>query len=82
MHGDALAVGMLAVLAALAYPLTLIDSHLVQLALAVFILAWIGQFVGHIIEGRKPSFMDDLKFLLIGPAWLLADVYRRVGIAY
>lgn len=36
----------------------------------VFILAWIGQFIGHKIEGKKPSFLDDLKFLLIGPIWI------------
>ena len=38
---------------------------------AVFIVAWIGQFVGHKIEGKKPSFFDDLQFLLIGPAWVI-----------
>lgn len=36
----------------------------------VFIVAWIGQFVGHKIEGKKPSFFEDLQFLLIGPAWV------------
>jgi uncharacterized membrane protein YGL010W len=41
------------------------------LAAAVFIAAWIGQFVGHKIEGKKPSFFQDLQFLLIGPAWIL-----------
>jgi uncharacterized membrane protein YGL010W len=48
----------------------------------LFALAWIGQFVGHAIEGRRPSFFKDLQFLLIGPLWLLADVYRRAGIRY
>ena len=38
---------------------------------AVFIVAWIGQFVGHKIEGKKPSFFKDLQFLLIGPAWVV-----------
>ena len=38
---------------------------------AVFVVAWIGQFVGHKIEGKKPSFFKDLQFLLIGPAWLV-----------
>jgi uncharacterized membrane protein YGL010W len=47
---------------------------------ALFVLAWIGQFIGHAIEGKRPSFFKDLKFLLIGPLWLLADVYRRVGV--
>ena len=51
-------------------------------SLLVFALAWIGQFVGHKVEGRKPSFFKDLQFLLIAPAWLLAELYRCVGIRY
>src|SRR5215469_14634446 len=39
--------------------------------LIIFVAAWIGQFIGHKIEGKKPSFLDDLRFLLIGPIWLL-----------
>jgi uncharacterized membrane protein YGL010W len=46
----------------------------------IFVAAWIGQFIGHEIEGRKPSFFKDVQFLLIGPAWLLADLYRHLGI--
>jgi uncharacterized membrane protein YGL010W len=49
------------------------------LFVAVFVVAWIGQFIGHRIEGRKPSFFKDVQFLLIGPAWLLSHVYRRFG---
>lgn len=41
---------------------------------AVFVVAWIGQFYGHKIEGKKPSFLKDLQFLLIGPAWCM-DAY-------
>lgn len=37
---------------------------------SVFVIAWIGQFIGHKIEGKKPSFFEDLQFLLIGPAWV------------
>lgn len=48
----------------------------------IFAVAWVGQFVGHKIEGKKPSFLEDLQFLLIGPAWLLHFVYRRLGIRY
>jgi uncharacterized membrane protein YGL010W len=50
--------------------------NLLLLAIAVFVLAWIAQFVGHKIEGRKPSFLTDLTYLLIGPAWVLAKLYR------
>lgn len=51
-------------------------------SLVIFALAWIGQFIGHHIEGKKPSFLKDLQFLLIGPAWILGFVYRRFGIKY
>lgn len=40
-------------------------------SLAIFVIAWIGQFYGHKIEGKKPSFLKDLQFLLIGPAWVI-----------
>ncbi|WP_428100284.1 DUF962 domain-containing protein [Candidatus Rariloculus sp.] len=48
----------------------------------VFALAWAGQFIGHRIEGKPPSFFQDLQYLMIGPLWLLAAVYRRLRIPY
>jgi len=48
----------------------------------IFVVAWIGQFIGHKIEGKKPSFLDDVKFLLIGPIWLLHFVCKKVGLKY
>jgi uncharacterized membrane protein YGL010W len=53
-----------------------------QICLALFVLAWIGQFIGHRIEGKKPSFLKDVVFLLIGPAWLMSMVYKRLGLRY
>ena len=50
--------------------------------LLIFFLSWIGQFIGHKIEGKKPSFFEDLQFLLIGPAWLLSFIYDKLGIKY
>ncbi|MCG2611764.1 DUF962 domain-containing protein [Flavobacterium sp. SM15] len=44
-------------------------------SVVIFVLAWIGQFYGHKIEGKKPSFVKDLQFLLIGPAWVLDKVF-------
>lgn len=55
-------------------------THLLWLAIGVFVTAWIGQFVGHRIEGRRPSFFTDLAYLLIGPAWLAGKLMRRLGI--
>jgi uncharacterized membrane protein YGL010W len=53
-----------------------------QVAAVVFVLAWTGQFIGHVFEGRRPSFFKDLQFLLIGPAWLLSFIYRHLGLEY
>ena len=77
-----LAIGMLLLAALMVAPLPLAGANLLWIALAVFVLAWIGQFIGHAIEGRKPKFLQDLQFLLIGPAWLLQFVYRATGIRY
>ncbi len=51
-------------------------------SLIVFVAAWIGQFYGHKIEGKKPSFFKDLQFLLIGPMWLMSFVYKKMGMKY
>jgi uncharacterized membrane protein YGL010W len=67
---------MLVVLAALP-PVTVLP-----LSVTIFVLAWIGQFIGHKIEGKKPSFFDDLRFLLIGPLFVLGFLYRRLKLAY
>lgn len=67
---------MLGLLAALPPPTVL------PLSLAIFVLAWVGQFIGHKIEGKKPSFFDDLRFLLIGPLFVLGFLYRRLNVAY
>jgi uncharacterized membrane protein YGL010W len=80
-----IALGMLVVTAVM-----IAGNHLLVLlpwpawwsCLGIFVAAWIGQFIGHKIEGRKPSFFKDLAFLLVGPAWLLSFVYQRVGIRY
>lgn len=63
-----------------------IDSHagmpLWLVSVLIFVVAWIGQFYGHKVEGKKPSFFKDLQFLLIGPAWLMHFIYRKAGISY
>jgi uncharacterized membrane protein YGL010W len=67
---------MLGILALLPPPTVL------PLSIAIFVLAWIGQFIGHKIEGKKPSFLDDLRFLLIGPLFVLSFLYRRLHLAW
>ncbi|MCF6280309.1 MAG: DUF962 domain-containing protein [Flavobacteriaceae bacterium] len=48
---------------------------LLYTSLTIFVIAWIGQFYGHKIEGKKPSFLKDLQFLLIGPAWVIKKIF-------
>ena len=77
------ALGMLLMSLAMLWGLSAIPpEQLFVLALAVFVLGWIGQFVGHKIEGKKPSFFDDLRYLLIGPLFVLAVLYRRLGVVH
>ena len=52
------------------------------ICLIVFSVAWVGQFWGHKVEGKKPSFFKDLQFLMIGPAWLMSFIYKRIGLKY
>ncbi len=58
------------------------SMYLLIFSATVFVLAWIGQFIGHHIEGKKPSFFKDLQFLLIGPAWLMHFIFKKLGIPY
>lgn len=57
-------------------------AFLFELGVGVFVLAWIAQFIGHHIEGKRPSFLTDMVYLLVGPLWTLSKFYRRLGIAY
>ncbi len=71
----ALMFAIVSVLSALAWPLW-------ETSLAIFVVAWVGQFIGHAAEGKRPSFFKDVQFLLIGPLWLVAALYRRFGVQY
>jgi uncharacterized membrane protein YGL010W len=46
-------------------------------SIGVFVIAWIGQFYGHNIEGKKPSFLKDIQFLMIGPAWVVQNLFSK-----
>ena len=59
-----------------------IEFQLWLIALAIFAVSWIFQFIGHEIEGKKPSFLKDVQFLLIGPAWLMHFIYKKINLSY
>ena len=86
-HSRSLGLGMLAMFVLMALLSFAVfnafgRTTLLWSAVAVFVVAWVGQFLGHKIEGRKPSFLTDLTYLLIGPAWVLAKLYRKLGWSY
>jgi uncharacterized membrane protein YGL010W len=53
-----------------------------QTSLAIFISAWIAQFIGHNIEGKKPSFFEDLQYLWVGPLFVLSKLFEKIGIRW
>ncbi len=81
-----LALGMVLVVAAMVGGLVSLEraawAPLWKISIGIFVVAWVGQFIGHMIEGKKPSFFQDLQFLLIGPIYLLGHLYRRFGLRY
>ena len=80
-----IAIGMFIFSLTILYLSYFIDKSSIELwklSFLVFILSWTGQFVGHKIEGKKPSFFKDIQFLFIGPAWLLGFIYRKYNIKY
>ncbi len=52
------------------------------LSAAIFVAAWIAQFVGHKIEGRKPSFFEDLQYLWVGPIFVVSKLFLKLGIRW
>ena len=81
-----LAIGAMLMLLAMLWSIDRLDRWqdvpLWSICVFLFVIAWIGQFVGHAIEGKRPSFFMDVQFLMIGPLWLLAALYRRLGIRF
>ncbi len=55
-----------------------LGMNLLYGSIIVFVISWAGQFIGHKIEGKKPSFLEDVQFLLIGPGWCLNDLFKIV----
>jgi len=58
------------------------DISVLYFSIALFVVMWILQFVGHHIEGKKPSFFKDIQYLLIGPAWWWGHWLKRLNINY
>ncbi|MEE9125632.1 MAG: Mpo1-like protein [Planctomycetota bacterium] len=81
-----LAVGMILLMCAFCICAHLLNTYvstpLWLISTVIFIVSWVFQFIGHMVEGQKPSFLTDVRYLLVGPAWLMHSFYRRVGLPY
>ena len=53
-----------------------------QMSIAIFVGAWVMQFIGHKIEGKKPSFFEDLQYLWVGPLFVLSKLFAKVSIRW
>lgn len=61
------------------YSLAAAGVSVLEVSVALFVVMWVLQFIGHAVEGKKPSFFQDLQFLLIGPLWVLAFLLGKLG---
>lgn len=80
-----LAIGMLLFVGIVIGALALLERLPVELwvtCIVLFVVAWIGQFIGHHYEGKRPSFFKDVQFLMIGPLWLLSFIYRKLRLPF
>ncbi len=60
----------------------LMGGDVLWVSAAVFLGAWVMQFVGHKIEGKKPSFFEDLQYLWVGPLFVLSKLFLRLGVRW
>lgn len=78
--------GMLVFSALVLYSIHLIEylgiAPLWVIMVAIFVIAWVIQFIGHNHEGKKPSFLKDVQFLMIGPAWTMSHLFEGLGIKF
>jgi uncharacterized membrane protein YGL010W len=77
------AVSMLLMAALMMYLIGLMSSTaLLPVSIGIFVVSWIFQFIGHKIEGKKPSFLEDLQYLLVGPLFVLSKLFVKLGIKW
>jgi uncharacterized membrane protein YGL010W len=75
--------GTMTVVSAIALALVhAMGEHVLTWSLIIFIGAWIAQFVGHKLEGKKPSFFEDLQYLWVGPMFVLSKLFLKLGIRW
>jgi uncharacterized membrane protein YGL010W len=71
-------VGTIALLAAV----QALGDLVFPVSVAIFVVAWVFQFIGHKIEGKKPSFFEDIQYLWVGPLFVLSRIFLRLGMRW
>ena len=59
-----------------------LGALVLPVSLAVFVGAWIMQFIGHRIEGKKPSFFEDIQYLWVGPLFVVSRLFLKLGMRW
>lgn len=62
--------------------IALMGDKVWQTSTVIFVGAWIIQFIGHKIEGKKPSFFEDIQYLWVGPLFVLSKLFQKIGIRW
>ena len=65
----------------LCHAIDIAPYRLLLVSVALFVLAWIAQFWGHNVEGKKPSFLKDIQYLMMGPAWIMSFLFKKIGLS-
>ncbi|MES2399850.1 MAG: Mpo1-like protein [Pseudomonadota bacterium] len=56
--------------------------QVLPISAGIFVGAWIMQFIGHKMEGKKPSFFEDIQYLWVGPLFVLSKLFIRLGVRW
>ena len=59
-----------------------LGQQVLPVSIAIFVGAWVLQFIGHKIEGKKPSFFEDVQYLWVGPLFVLAKLFGKLGVRW
>ena len=59
-----------------------LGQQVLPISIAIFVGAWVLQFIGHKIEGKKPSFFEDVQYLWVGPLFVLAKLFGKLGVRW
>ncbi len=59
-----------------------LGANVLPVSVAIFVGAWILQFIGHKLEGKKPSFFEDIQYLWVGPLFVLSKLFGKLGLRW